>query len=229
MMLATIRRAIKENGEWHAGRWGTFAYRFSVAHWRWAVALCKFEESWSLHLFCLWITLWKTKNPPEKIVDSWGVDFYPGEAYLRVSWGKRSKTFYMPWAWDHCRLEVMLADGRFVPYDHFDVRGGKLRDNPEPSGRFRDVMLYTYTLRDGGRQYVEATVTVERLTWVWRWFRWLGRPRMVRTSIDIEFSDEVGERRGSWKGGTIGCGYEMLPGETPQQTLRRMERERKFE
>jgi len=29
--------------------------------------------------------------------------------------------------------------------------------------------------------------------------------------IDVQFSDEVGERSGSWKGGTIGCAYEMRP------------------
>lgn len=46
--------------------------------------------------------------------------------------------------------------------------------------------------------------------------------------IDIEFSDEVGERTGSWKGGVLGCGFDMLPGERPVDALRRMELERKF-
>jgi len=44
----------------------------------------------------------------------------------------------------------------------------------------------------------------------------------------VKFSDEVGERTGSWKGGVIGTGSEMRPGESPEQCLRRMERERKF-
>ena len=38
----------------------------------------------------------------------------------------------------------------------------------------------------------------------------------------------VGERVNSWKGGTVGCSYSMLKGETPEQTLRRMEKEREF-
>lgn len=55
------------------------------------------------------------------------------------------------------------------------------------------------------------------------------RPRVMEVrAIDVQFSDEVGERTGSWKGGTIGCGYNMLPGESPLDTLRRMEAERKF-
>ena len=52
--------------------------------------------------------------------------------------------------------------------------------------------------------------------------------RRVSKYINIDFSDEVGERSGSWKGGRLGCSYNMQPGETPLQTLRRMEAERKF-
>lgn len=83
---------------------------------------------------------------------------------------------------------------------------------------------YTYTLRSGEVQHRMATIKVYRRTWT-RW--WLPFKR-VSTSIDVEFSDEVGERSGSWKGGCIGCGYEMRPGETPLQALRRMELMRKF-
>jgi hypothetical protein len=44
----------------------------------------------------------------------------------------------------------------------------------------------------------------------------------------VVFSAEVGERSGSWKGGCIGCGYDLLPDELPEECLRRMERDRKF-
>lgn len=83
---------------------------------------------------------------------------------------------------------------------------------------------YRYTLRNGTVQERTATIRVED----GRWTRnWLPRAKESRW-IDVQFSDEVGERTGSWKGGTIGCSYTMLPGETPLDTLRRMERERKF-
>jgi hypothetical protein len=62
---------------------------------------------------------------------------------------------------------------------------------------------------------------------------WYDAPRKpllgnVQRTISVDFSDEVGERSGSWKGGCTGCAYEMKPDETPWQTLMRMERERKF-
>jgi hypothetical protein len=59
-------------------------------------------------------------------------------------------------------------------------------------------------------------------------------PRKVCRSIDVTFTsdekdfDGIGERAGSWKGGTIGCGYTMKPDEMPIDTLRRMQRERRF-
>lgn len=58
-----------------------------------------------------------------------------------------------------------------------------------------------------------------------KWFPFI---RTVNKSIEIQFNDEVGEDTGSWKGGCIGCGYNMLPNETPEMTLRRMEKERIF-
>ena len=83
---------------------------------------------------------------------------------------------------------------------------------------------YRYILRNGTVQERTAAIYAEERHY---WRPWFPSRKTVR-SIDVQFSDEVGERTGSWKGGTIGCGYEMKPGETPLQTLRRMERERKF-
>lgn len=83
---------------------------------------------------------------------------------------------------------------------------------------------YRYVLRSGEVQERIATIKAERRLWTRPWFPW----KRESYCIDVEFNGEVGERTGSWKGGTIGCGYEMLEGETPLTTLRRMEQERKF-
>ena len=83
---------------------------------------------------------------------------------------------------------------------------------------------YTYTLRSGEVQHRLATIKVDTRKWTRYWLPF----KCISKSIDIEFNDEVGERSGSWKGGCMGCSYEMLPNETPLQTLRRMEQERKF-
>jgi len=83
---------------------------------------------------------------------------------------------------------------------------------------------YTYVLKSGEVQKRKATIKAEKRTWTRVWIP----SKLVVQSIEIEFNNEVGERTGSWKGGCTGCGYEMLDGESPLQTLRRMEKERKF-
>jgi hypothetical protein len=87
-----------------------------------------------------------------------------------------------------------------------------------------ETHLYTYVRKNGEIQNRTATIQVETRLWTRYWLPY----RVFKRSIDVWFNDEVGERSGSWKGGTIGCSYEMLEGETPLQTLRRMEKERKF-
>jgi hypothetical protein len=84
---------------------------------------------------------------------------------------------------------------------------------------------YTYTLREGTIQHRIATCSIEKRKWHRKWFPFLTKVSQV---IDVDFSDEVGERTGSWKGGTVSCGYEMLPDETIEMCLCRMEMERKF-
>lgn len=84
---------------------------------------------------------------------------------------------------------------------------------------------YLYVLRNGDVQDRIATIKAERRLWTRPWIP----HRMERRSINIEFNDEVGEGASSWKGGVLGCGFDMHPGETPLQTLRRMERERRFD
>ena len=51
---------------------------------------------------------------------------------------------------------------------------------------------------------------------------------MVIRYIAIEFDDEVGKDKRSWKGGCLSCSYDLLPNETPEECIRRMEKERSF-
>lgn len=129
-----------------------------------------------------------------------------------LHWGQRRRSFDWPWAVFTVAYESQLPDGTWrsvfdsLPRPHFE-------EHP-----------YTYTLASGEVQNRTATVSKRRhvLRRRWGWWKW------IKESIHVEFSDEVGERTGSWKGGTIGCGYDLRPGETLLECLRRMERERSF-
>lgn len=163
---------------------------------------------------------------PDYSIDFYSVDGeFPNHIWIRLA-GKNSKTIYFPWAYDWFRTSLLLKDGTWT-HEKKGLRqefwGDEWKDI-----KFQEVHPYTYTLRSGEKQERKATIHVREMEWRPYYTQFTSLFNKVRRCIEIEFSDEVGERSGSWKGGTIGCSYEMRAGETPLETLRRMEIERKF-
>ena len=152
----------------------------------------------------------------------WGVSL-SREFGVTLSWAKR----YRSWRWPFHRIVLEHAykarDGTWAV-----VNPGRILTDGRFPGAQRETHPYRYRLRSGDVQERAATVVHERWTFGRNMLGWLGWPKQVTHNIDASFDGEVGERSGSWKGGTIGCGYTMQHGEQPIDTLRRMERERKF-
>jgi hypothetical protein len=145
-------------------------------------------------------------------------------------WWKKCHAWNFPWTLDHYRTEILTHEGNVV---FVQMRGqGKLGDGSFERRQHAEkanqkTYDYIYTLKNGTVQKRTAAVHVERMEWRARWWPIIRR-KQIRISIDVNFNEEVGEKSGSWKGGCVGCSYDMLPNETPEQCLRRMERERKF-
>ncbi len=149
--------------------------------------------------------------------------FYFDESALVLCWGKANKFLYYPWSWDYYKhweyAESFIGRGIWV-----EIPRGL------PSGRVATTWRapYAYTLHDGTTQKRIADYYLERREWRWRWLMGLPWPRLIRTSLWVTFNDEIGEGTGSYKGGVTGCGFDLLPGETPAEALARMERTRVF-
>lgn len=86
---------------------------------------------------------------------------------------------------------------------------------------------YNYTDSFDG-EVIPTTIYVEEREWRRKWLGWTKLFAQVSRTIDVHFSKECGKGKGSWKGGTLGCGYNLIPNETPLECLMRMEKERKF-
>lgn len=149
----------------------------------------------------------------------WG--FYHMEREMWFWWGRHYYVLRYPWDYVHVRHSVMRVDGAMVPF----VGSWERKD---PDERHIESHPFRYTLLNGTVQDRVTTVYVEEREWVWRWFKWLGFPRKIRRSLNIDFNDEVGERTGSWKGGVLGTACDIHNGETPLQALRRFEKECKL-
>lgn len=73
----------------------------------------------------------------------------------------------------------------------------------------------TFAFKDFDGEELTATTKIEEREWLFGtgWCSWLSlfRKPKVRRSLDINFSEATGRRKGSWKGGTMGTSIDMLP------------------
>ena len=138
------------------------------------------------------------------------------------SWSK-----HLPWTqWRHIRLSFFDGKGNHFWTEWDRPRGFALRDDWMARKAIEAACpsaVFEFDDYDGKR--IRATCRVQEREWKFGtgWFKWLSlfRAPRIRRSLDIEFSEEVGPEKGSWKGGTLGTGIQMEPGESPEQAFRR--------
>lgn len=195
--------------------------------------LSLFDESVSFKLFGFYINLpIKPWREPLDMMESWGFSYLVES--IHFSWGRKYKIVQLPWSMVHIDSKhmILLQNGSWEMMPSWRAENHRFISNPEDrlsSPKWTAEYPYKYMLHNGEVQNVTATVDVSRRVWRRRWLpAWFPFFQSKCTSIGVNFSEEVGEARGSWKGGCTGCGYEMKPGETPRDTLMRMQDERRF-
>lgn len=136
--------------------------------------------------------------------------------------GSKSGLWTFPWGdTKHIRHSLYDTDGNFfctMPEGFVaNWRTRERLENACPSS------LFLFAEADGDLR--TATCRIEEREWrrgrgIWRWLlAW--RKHIVRRSVDIAYSGEVGARKGSWKGGTIGTSIDMQKDETITEAFRR--------
>jgi hypothetical protein len=139
--------------------------------------------------------------------NTYGLMFYHIDSgFPSEFWVRGYRSFNFPWAYTFHKRDVLWDKNKW---------GDKIAYK---------TYLYKYKLKSGETQIVNTTIYQEKMYWK----RWFGLQIDCKNRIEVEFDSEVGERTGSWKGGTIGCSYEIKKGETAYQCLLRMEQERTF-
>lgn len=162
--------------------------------------------------------------------------FYLFDGHFNALFGRRSHdsrteqrwSCFLPWTqWRHVRHSLYDGEGRW------------LCDMPTFQGLGKDSRAYHWQIeackaaqpkayflfRDFDGEEIKARCCVEEREWRFgdKSFKWLSlfRKPQIRRSLDLWFSSEVGRKKGSWKGGTLGHGTEMVAGESPEAAFRR--------
>lgn len=136
----------------------------------------------------------------------------------------KSKCWFYPW-----------RDHKCIRHSLYDLDGDMFATLPEWGFRHKNgwavkaviegaCPIATFDFIDFDGERIVASCRIEEREWqrgkgLFR-LLYLGR-NTIRRSLDIQFSSEVGRRKGSWKGGTIGHSIEMLPDELHKAAFRR--------
>lgn len=142
---------------------------------------------------------------------------------------------FLPWrSWRFVRFSLYALEGKHFWTELERKRARGIDAYAEQRWHVERVPKVRFDFCDFDGEAIEATTHIEEREWRFgtKWCRWLSlfrRPR-IRRSLSIEFSKETGRRKGSWKGGTLGHGIEMPPGELHESAFRRYcaEHEMKF-
>lgn len=158
---------------------------------------------------------------------------YTAEGALHVHYGAQthdsrtdhSRCFFFPWrSWRIIRHSLYGSDG-----EHFadlECVAPFSSDDWKDRHRLQDECpTVSFDFLDFDGEQITAKTKIEEREWKlgegrWRWLSAFCRNKVSR-ALDLAFSAEVGQRKGSWKGGTLGHSIEMRPGETHEQAFRR--------
>jgi hypothetical protein len=161
--------------------------------------------------------------------------FHYSERALHARYGKqmmawpgcKSKCIFLPWLESRfIRLSFYDLQGRHFFTEWESARRGPMRDAWEAQRAVKDACpKAAFLIDDYDGKRITATTHIEEREWRHGtgWFRWLSlfRRPFIRRALSIEFSAEVGPEKGSWKGGTMGTGIDMLPGELHEAAFKR--------
>lgn len=154
------------------------------------------------------------------------------DGFFSLRYGRQADDSTMDRRWG-CFLP--WTQWRFVRFSLYDLAGQhfwtRLNDRSGVKGweeqhdAITRVPKARFVFDDFDGKRIEATTHIEEREWTFGtgWCSWLRffTPNKVRRSLDIAFSEGVGPEKGSWKGGTLAHGIDMLPGELHEAAFRR--------
>lgn len=226
--ISTVNKKEYETTDWIIFYWG---WHFDISY-----QVCGyFDNRPRINLDLIFFSLtfilpfrnkWKNECDPPK----WGISIHGNTFWIYKGGKGNGKGGNKWWTWDipfftkeWFRTSVLLKD------DTWEHETPKIRKNFYETEWKQKQKSWTYDYTDSyDGAVIPTTIYVHEREWRPKWLMWTKLFAFTRRTIDIDFSKECGKRKGSWKGGTIGCSYELLPNEEPLDCLKRMEKERKF-
>jgi len=221
---------LKASGDWgfFSPKWG-FEFKINRGGYfdqRYAICICLIWGRLYIHL------PFRTKLPEGCDMPQYGFSVHSDTFWIHLG-GKYDKeigqvTSGRQWITWRLPFVTWLFVGEWIK----DRKGewrliNDFEDRREVNKTEGHVEAHTYSYRSAirGMQHVTAKCSMEKRKWRRKWWP---LSTLVKTTLNVEFDEEISDGTGLWKGGVSTCGYDTKPGETIKQCLKRMERERVF-
>lgn len=221
-----------------SGKGGGNRFRFGFYGLTFIVALPRIIKP-----YVGWVDLskhdWATPGPDGRKgyeeVDERSYGFTVFEGHMSVKLGRQTMDssttqswgYFLPWTnWRYVRKSWYGLDGEHLRTD-WESKDRETRFSAFQLQReFEETMpKATFAFKDFDGEDLTATtfITEAEHRFGTGYFKWLSlfRPRKVRRALDIQFSGETGQRKGSWKGGTLGHAIYMTKGELHEAAFKR--------
>ena len=225
-------------------------FHFHVWRWSWWIKIpqiIKPKEKWVDLAYAEWASVGKDgrKGYNERIRKSYGFTFTPESVHVSYGiqpggWSRNdpensdhTKVFNYPFNLDFVRWDVMdLNQNIIMSGDEWQKVDRPKYDLPyQEAFHFipdkRAIALFMFHDKFNNCD-VLAKAHVEEREWhrgKWKWLKAITRQfawgRYVKRSLSVDFSEEVGKRKGSWKGGVLGTSINFLDKESVYDCIER--------
>lgn len=224
--IFTTDKKTYEKSSWVVFRWGGgFELTYEV---------CGYFDNRpriNLNLIFFSITLvvpFRNKWTDECHAPKWGISIHNESVWIYRGGKGNDNGGNKWWTWDipfisrnWVRTSILLKDNT---WEH-ETEASKKSFWKDEWKQKQEVWNYDY-VDSYDNEVIPTKIYVEEMEWRPKWLQWTSLFSKVRTTIDVHFSKGCGSRKGSWKGGVIGCSYNLLQNESPIDCIKRMEKER---
>ena len=125
----------------------------------------------------------------------------------------------------HSNGELHYVDDKYPrrKYSHLVTTSSDWWQQRDAAKETQQTEAFSFLDFDG--ELIEVETRIEEREWARGegWCRWLSWfiPNKIARSLDLSFTSQVGHKKGSWKGGTLGHGIDLLPNEHPLSAFKR--------
>ena len=180
---------------------------------------------WHLFFGCFYITFpWKHKRIKDNFGEdapSYGVTYH--NSSFMFYWKRKCYVKQLPFfTFEWVRTSLLLSDETWV---HETKGNRKGFYNKEWTDRqWETTIPYKHITSNEGHIDVNVKCHITEREWRRKWLKRTKIGARINRSVEVEFSDEVGTGRGSYKGGTIGSGFDITKTSDINEGLKKMEK-----